>query len=113
MSFLTRTVLPRFSVQASSLRVAGARAFSTTLVTIKIVPDAVKEPVKKIDRAVSDKLVDGIELGRKYFIPLSPIRLPLLRLSIVLNLPQYKPGSEERYHSFPFPWVGFWRVAGL
>jgi hypothetical protein len=60
MSFLTRTV-PRFSAQASS----GARAFSTTLVSRKIVPDAVKEPVKKIDRAVSDKLVDGIELGRK------------------------------------------------
>ncbi|KAH8798116.1 hypothetical protein F5882DRAFT_395172 [Hyaloscypha sp. PMI_1271] len=64
MSFLTRTVLPLFSVQASSLRIAGARAFSTTLVTRKIVPDAVKEPVKKIDRAVSDKLVDGIELGQ-------------------------------------------------
>ncbi|PMD67403.1 uncharacterized protein K444DRAFT_658462 [Hyaloscypha bicolor E] len=59
MSFLTRTV-SRFSAQASS----GARTFSTTLVSRKIVPDAVKEPVKKMDRAVSDKLVDGIELGQ-------------------------------------------------
>jgi hypothetical protein len=102
MSVLTRTVVPRFSVQASSLRVAGARTFSTTLVTRKIVPDAVKEPVKKIDRAVSDKLVDGIELGRKYSFPLSPIRLPLLRFSIVLNLPQYKPGLGERQYSSLF-----------
>jgi hypothetical protein len=102
MSFLTRTVVPRFSVQTSSLRVAGARAFSTTLVTRKIVPDAVKEPVKKIDRAVSDKLVDGIELGRKYSFPLS-----LLRFSIVLNLHQYKPGLGERHHSSPFPVLAF------
>jgi hypothetical protein len=104
MSFLTRTVVPRFSAQ---LRVAGARAFSSTLVTRKIVPDAVKEPVKKIDRAVSDKLVDGIELGRKYSIPLS-----LLRFSSVLNLPQYKPGLGERHHSSFFPGLAFvvWQV---
>jgi hypothetical protein len=105
MSFLTRTVVPRFSAQ---LRVAGARAFSTTLVTRKIVPDAVKEPVKKIDRAVSDKLVDGIELGRKHSIPLSPS--PFLKRSESAPIQTWL-GGETTF--FPFPCVGFWSVAGL
>jgi hypothetical protein len=60
MSFLTRTPLLRTTRTFAQAN----RAFSTSLVARKVVPDAVKEPVKKIDRAVSDKLVDGIELGR-------------------------------------------------
>jgi len=69
MSFLTRTPLLRTTFAS---RAYATRAFSTSLATRKVVPDAVKEPVKKIDRAVSDKLVDGIELGRT-----SPLSLPL------------------------------------
>jgi hypothetical protein len=67
MSFLTRTPLLRasFANQAS----LGARAFSTTLINRKVVPDAVKDAAKTVDRAVSDKLVDGIELGRMSSFP--------------------------------------------
>ncbi|KAN0101961.1 hypothetical protein V8E51_012471 [Hyaloscypha variabilis] len=61
MSFLTRTPLLRTTRTFAQAN----RAFSTSLANRKVVPDAVKEPVKKIDRAVSDKLVDGIELGQK------------------------------------------------
>jgi len=59
MSFLLRT-LPR-----QSARVAFApRAFSTTIVQRKSPTEAVKDTVKTVDRAVSDKLVDGIEVGQ-------------------------------------------------
>ena len=60
MSFLTRTTPLLRTVG----RTQATRAFSTTLAARKVVPDAVTEPLKKVDRAVSDKLVDGIEAGR-------------------------------------------------
>jgi hypothetical protein len=61
MSFLTRTTpLLRTAVGRQ-----GARAFSTSMVHRKIVPEPVKDAVKTVDRKVSDKIVDGIELGRK------------------------------------------------
>jgi len=65
MSFLTRTA---FRSAATTLRTpaaprVSAAAFSTTLVQRKSATDAVKEPLKKVDRAVSDKLVDAIEVG--------------------------------------------------
>jgi hypothetical protein len=34
--------------------------------------ETVKETVKGVDRAVSDKLVDGIEIGRMFSLSLSP-----------------------------------------
>ncbi len=63
MSFLTRTAIARagFASQASY---AGARAFSAGFVARKTAADSVKDTVKGVDRAVSDKLVDGIEIGR-------------------------------------------------
>jgi hypothetical protein len=60
MSFLTRTPL----ILRAPLANYGTRAFSTSLAHRKVVPDAVKDAAKTVDRAVSDKLVDGIELGR-------------------------------------------------
>jgi len=42
-----------------------ARFFSTTPRVRKVIPDAVKEPVKKVDRVVSDAAVAGIEAGEK------------------------------------------------
>ena len=60
MSFLTRTAIrtaPRVSAFAP-------RAFSTSFVAQKTATEAVKDTVKGVDRAVSDKLVDGIEIGR-------------------------------------------------
>ena len=56
--------------------------------------EAVKDTVKTVDRKVSDKLVDGIEIGRKcsllYFLP--PQRcLPLLGpgRSVVTDVRQF------------------------
>ncbi|KAF2758225.1 hypothetical protein EJ05DRAFT_476489 [Pseudovirgaria hyperparasitica] len=42
-----------------------ARLFSTTPLRAKVVPDSVREPVKKADRAVSDTIVAGIEKGEE------------------------------------------------
>ncbi|KAF2100165.1 hypothetical protein NA57DRAFT_38451 [Rhizodiscina lignyota] len=42
-----------------------ARLFSTTPRVQKVLPDAVKEPLKKVDRTVSDAAVAGIEAGEK------------------------------------------------
>lgn len=60
MSFLARTAI------RSSRSVAFApRAFSTSLATQKTATEAVKDTVKTVDRKVADKLVGGIEVGRK------------------------------------------------
>ena len=65
MSFLTRTT-PRLAAS----RVAFApRAFSTSFVNRKSPVETVKEAAKVVDRAVSDKLVGGIEAGGLFFFP--------------------------------------------
>lgn len=61
MSFLTRT-----AIRSSRSVTFAPRAFSTSLANRKTATEAVKDTVKTVDRKVSDKLVDGIELGRKY-----------------------------------------------
>lgn len=61
MSFLTRTT-PVFRVAARTS--FAPRAFSTSFVQKKSPVDTAKDAVKTVDRAVSDKLVDGIEVGR-------------------------------------------------
>jgi len=58
MSFLTRTALRSIRVG-----VVAPRLFSTTVVAQKSATEAVKDTIKGVDRAVSDKLVDGIEVG--------------------------------------------------
>lgn len=76
MSFLTRTPLLLRAPLASH----SARAFSTSLANRKSATDAVKDTVKGVDRAVSDKLVDGIELGRSSslsYLPYPPILPPI------------------------------------
>ena len=52
MSFLTRS-LPRVSV--------AARSFSTSPIIRKSATETVKDTVKKVDKTVANKLVDGIE----------------------------------------------------
>lgn len=63
MSFLTRTS-PLARRVAVSTRFAP-RAFSTTYVQRKSATETVKDAAKSVDRAISDKLVDGIEAGGK------------------------------------------------
>ncbi|RQM06207.1 hypothetical protein DH86_00003337 [Scytalidium sp. 3C] len=48
-----------------SLAVVAPRYFSTTPATQKGPVETAKDAVKTVDRAVSDKIVDGIELGEK------------------------------------------------
>jgi hypothetical protein len=60
MSFLTRTQ-PMLRTRAFAV---APRAFSTSFVVRKSATEAVKDTVKGVDRAVSDKIVDGIEVGR-------------------------------------------------
>ncbi|KAL3426382.1 lea domain protein [Phlyctema vagabunda] len=59
MSFLTRA-LPRTTVRAATFT---PRAFSTSFVVRKSPVESVKDGLKTVDRAVSDKIVDGIEAG--------------------------------------------------
>jgi len=63
MSFLTRST-PLTSRLTVSSRFAP-RAFSTSFVNRKSATETVKDAAKTVDRAVSDKIVDGIEVGRK------------------------------------------------
>ena len=64
MSFLTRTA-PRIATYTS----LAPRAFSTTFIAFKSATEIVKDAAKTVDRTVSDKLVDGIEAGRKCSMP--------------------------------------------
>ena len=64
MSFLTKTARP-----ASALtRVFAAqtpRAFTTSFAAHKTATETVKSGLKSVDRAVSDKVVDGIDAAGK------------------------------------------------
>ena len=63
MSFLTRTT-PIARAFAARSAVPTTRAFSAGFVNRKSPVEAAKDAAKTVDRAVSDKLVDGIEIGR-------------------------------------------------
>jgi hypothetical protein len=70
MSFLIefRQIAPRIAARTSF----APRALSTSPTFRKIVPEAVKNATKTVDRAVSDKLVDGIEIGRMFALLFPP-----------------------------------------
>ncbi|KIH93034.1 hypothetical protein SPBR_03277 [Sporothrix brasiliensis 5110] len=77
MSFLTESTLrrvataaPRISATTFAPRVATAsfihsRHLSSTAPQRKTVTESAKDTLKSVDRAVSDKLVDGINIGCK------------------------------------------------
>lgn len=81
MSFLAETVarrmataVPRAAAQAPRLAPLSAeapRAFSAAATMQRSVADSVKENLKSVDRTVSDKIVDGINVGRKCIHPLT------------------------------------------
>ncbi|KUJ10699.1 uncharacterized protein LY89DRAFT_689347 [Mollisia scopiformis] len=85
MSFLLRT-LPRQSRPLALRASLPTQAFSTTLTQRKSATETVKDAAKTVDRAVSDKLVDGIEIGRMF--PLFPL-LPLL---------PHPPFPQQQFH---------------
>jgi len=67
MLFLTEVAARRMATVSRTAVVSSApRASFTTTVRLQKTPtETVKSGVKGVDRAVSDKLVDGIEIGTK------------------------------------------------
>jgi hypothetical protein len=70
MSFLTEMTvrrlanLSRTAARSSTFTSTAPRAaFSTTVQLQKNPVDATKDGLKKVDRVVSDKIVDGINIG--------------------------------------------------
>ena len=59
MSFLART-----TIRSARVATFTPRAFSTSFTAWKSATEVVKDAVKTVDYKVSEKLVDGIELGR-------------------------------------------------
>ncbi|KAL7918775.1 hypothetical protein ACQKWADRAFT_303301, partial [Trichoderma austrokoningii] len=68
MSFLTRTINASrtAAIAAPASRISAARTsrtFTTSLAAQKTASETVKDELKHIDRVVSDKLVDGINIA--------------------------------------------------
>lgn len=67
MSFLIETISRRMAVAPiSRVAVASAsrtRTFTTSIAARKSATETVKDGLKTVDRAVSDKIVDGIDAG--------------------------------------------------
>lgn len=73
MSFLTRTVnASRTAAIATPVsRIAAvrtSRTFTTSLAAQRTATETIKDELKHIDRAVSDKLVDGINIASTFYI---------------------------------------------
>lgn len=64
MSFLTEITTRRFATLSRTTFTNVPRAsFTTTVQLRKTAVEATKDTLKTVDRAVSDKLVDGINVG--------------------------------------------------
>lgn len=59
MSFVART-----SFRSTRVATFAPRAFSTSFAVRKTATETVKDGLKTVDRAVADKIVDGIEIGQ-------------------------------------------------
>ncbi|RBR22982.1 uncharacterized protein FIESC28_04280 [Fusarium coffeatum] len=64
MSFLTENVIRRVALAPRVIAFQAPRTFTTSFALQKTATDAVKDTAHKVDRAVSDKIVDGIEAGQ-------------------------------------------------
>ena len=83
MSFLTEitfrrvaSAAPRISATTYAPRVATgsfihSRHLSSTAPQYKTVTEVAKDTLKSVDRAVSDKLVDGINVGCKWHVQMT------------------------------------------
>jgi hypothetical protein len=63
MSFITQNVIRRVALAPRVIAFQAPRSFTTSFAAQRTATDAVKETAKKVDRVVSDKIVDGIETG--------------------------------------------------
>lgn len=69
MSFLTENIVRQVTLIPRIIARQSPRAFSTSLVFNRTATEAIKDGAKSIDRAVSDKLVDGINATGELFLP--------------------------------------------
>ncbi|GAW13393.1 hypothetical protein ANO14919_027780 [Xylariales sp. No.14919] len=65
MSFLTESAARRMALTSRIVWVQAPRQFSTSIAARKTMTESAKDTIKTVDRKVSDKLVDGINLGAK------------------------------------------------
>ncbi|KAK7757362.1 hypothetical protein SLS62_000374 [Diatrype stigma] len=63
MAFITKVAGRRMALAARASVVQAPRQFSTSLAAQKSATETVKDSLKTVDRKVSDKLVDGINVG--------------------------------------------------
>lgn len=63
MSFLTQNVIRHVALAPRVIAFQAPRSFTTSFAAQRTATDAVKDTAKKVDRVVSDKIVDGIETG--------------------------------------------------
>lgn len=72
MSFLTEITARRLApfssaLSRTTLTTVPRASFTTTVQLRKSPVDTTKDALKSVDRAVSDKLVDGINIGGAYY----------------------------------------------
>ncbi|TGJ85515.1 hypothetical protein E0Z10_g3242 [Xylaria hypoxylon] len=65
MSFLTETIARRVALTSRVAWVQAPRQFGTSMAACKTMTESAKDTIKTVDRKVSDKLVDGINMGSK------------------------------------------------
>lgn len=72
MSFITETAARRVATLQIPRTLASSApraAFSTSIQFQKSAAETAKDALKTVDRAVSDKLVDGINVGCTFLLP--------------------------------------------
>jgi hypothetical protein len=94
MSFLTKTALRT----SRAVSVQAPRQFSTSIAARKTISETAKDTLKTVDRKVSDKLVDGINVSCKYLMIQTPlfachsIKLHSLAATCIYSYPQNANG---------------------
>ncbi len=67
MSFLSEAAVRRVALTSRVVSVQAPRQFSTSIAARKSISETAKDTLKTVDRKVSDRLVDGINIGCTFF----------------------------------------------
>ncbi|KAI1170899.1 hypothetical protein F4777DRAFT_90084 [Nemania sp. FL0916] len=65
MSFLTEAAVRRVALVSRAATIQAPRQFTTSIAARKTIAESAKDTIKNVDRKVSDKIVDGINVGSK------------------------------------------------
>jgi hypothetical protein len=65
MSFLNKTARPATTL-SRTIAIQASRPFTTSLIQQKTAKDTVKDGLKTVDRAVSDKIVVGLDAAGSF-----------------------------------------------